>query len=90
MTVLLSTHTTVLFAIILTFVFTVYSTSSEIGSFSKMHQLLTAAAEAAPVDGNAHGSYLTLRCKNGIIFGAINIVGNFVCSPLTLHRKSEV
>lgn len=49
-----------------------------------MHQLLTAAAEAAPVDGNAHGSYLTLRSKNGLIFGAINIVGNFVRTPAYL------
>ncbi|KAF7297841.1 Urea transporter [Mycena kentingensis (nom. inval.)] len=71
------THTTVLFAIILVFVFTVYATSDKIGSTEKMHDLLTAAAEANPVSGNAHGSYLTLRSKNGLIFGVINIIGNF-------------
>lgn len=37
-----STHTTVLFAIILTFIFTVYATSDKIGSFAKMHELLAA------------------------------------------------
>ncbi|KAL5532400.1 hypothetical protein ACEPAF_5970 [Sanghuangporus sanghuang] len=71
------THTTVLFGIILTFVFTVYATSSKIGSIENMHTLLTAASERAPVSGNAGGSYLTMRSKNGLIFGVINIVGNF-------------
>ncbi|KDR70212.1 hypothetical protein GALMADRAFT_144884 [Galerina marginata CBS 339.88] len=71
------THTSVLFAIILTFVFTVYATSDKIGSPKKMHELLTAAAAAAPIPGNAHGSYVTMRSKNGLIFGVINIIGNF-------------
>jgi Na+/proline symporter len=56
-----STHTTVLFAIILTFVFTVYATSDLIGSPGRMHDLLTAAAAANPVPGNAHGSYITVN-----------------------------
>ncbi|KAN0125892.1 urea transporter [Russula decolorans] len=71
------THTTVLFAIILTFVFTVYATSPKIGSPAKMHELLASAAAARPVSGNAHGSYMTMRSKNGLIFGVINVVGNF-------------
>ncbi|KAL4063427.1 urea transporter [Scleroderma citrinum] len=71
------THTTVLFAIILTFVFTVYATSAYIGSISKMHFLLSEASSLSPVPGNAGGSYLTLRSKNGLIFGIINLVGNF-------------
>ncbi|PPQ88172.1 hypothetical protein CVT25_005137 [Psilocybe cyanescens] len=71
------THTTVLFAIILTFVFTVYATSDKIGSPRKMHELLSAASAANPVPGNAHGSYITMRSKNGLIFGVINIIGNF-------------
>jgi urea-proton symporter len=72
-----STHTTVLFSIILTFIFTVYATSPKIGSPAKMHELLTAAAVSRPVSGNAHGSYITMRSKNGLIFGVINVVGNF-------------
>ncbi|TFK34666.1 urea transporter [Crucibulum laeve] len=71
------THTTVLFAIILTFIFTVYATSDKIGSPSKMHELLAAASAAAPIEGNAKGSYITMRSKNGLIFGVINIIGNF-------------
>ncbi|KAG1895432.1 urea transporter [Suillus fuscotomentosus] len=71
------THTTVLFAIILTFMFTVYATSGYIGSISRMHYLLGEVSKISPVAGNAGGSYLTLRSKNGLIFGVINLVGNF-------------
>ncbi|KAL4252377.1 sodium:solute symporter (SSF) family protein [Abortiporus biennis] len=71
------THTSVLFAIIFVFVFTAYATSDKIGSPSQMHALLAAASEAAPVSGNAHGSYVTMRSKNGLIFGVINVIGNF-------------
>ncbi|KAF8678108.1 sodium solute symporter (SSF) family [Rhizoctonia solani] len=71
------THTAVLFAIILTFIFTAYSTSPKIGSPSRMHELLVEASIAKPVAGNAQGSYLTMRSKNGLIFGVINIIGNF-------------
>jgi len=42
-----------------------------------MYSLLEAASSVAPVDGNRHGSYLTMRSKNGLIFGVINIIGNF-------------
>ncbi|KIJ49246.1 hypothetical protein M422DRAFT_777727 [Sphaerobolus stellatus SS14] len=71
------THTTVLFAIIFVFVFTVYATGPKIGSPAIMHDLLSKAAEMTPVAGNAGGSYLTMRSKNGLIFGVINIIGNF-------------
>ncbi|KAG2123817.1 urea transporter [Suillus clintonianus] len=71
------THTTVLFAIILTFVFTVYATSGDIGSIRHMHYLLGEVSQISPVAGNAGGSYLTLRSKNGLIFGVINLIGNF-------------
>jgi len=74
-----STHTTVLFAIIFVFIFTVYATSDKIGSIGKMHELLTAAAAKAPVRGNAQGSYITMRSKNGLIFGVINVIGNCEC-----------
>jgi urea-proton symporter len=63
----------VLFAIIFVFMFTVYATSDKIGSISKMHELLVDAATATPVPGNAGGSYLTMRSKNGLIFGVINV-----------------
>jgi urea-proton symporter len=71
------THTTVLFVIIMVFMFSVYSTSSKIGSPSEMWNLLTEAAIKKPVVDNKDGSYLTMRSKNGLIFGVINVIGNF-------------
>ncbi|KAI0028046.1 urea transporter [Vararia minispora EC-137] len=71
------THTTILFAIILTFCFTVYATSPKIGSPRAMHDLLQAVSAANPVAGNAQGSFLTMRSRNGLIFGVINVIGNF-------------
>lgn len=38
-----------------------------------MYELLVLAAERAPVAGNAGGSYLTMRSKNGLIFGILNL-----------------
>jgi len=71
------THTTVLFIIIMIFVFTVYGTSDKIGSPKAMHDLLAKLSAANPVPDNAGGSYLTMRSTGGIIFGIINLVGNF-------------
>ena len=42
-----------------------------------MHSLLVQAAEDHPVSGNVQGSYLTMRSTNGLIFGVINVIGNF-------------
>ncbi len=45
-------HTALIFAIIVTFGFTVYGTSDLIGSPDAMFDMLKSAAIAAPVDGN--------------------------------------
>ncbi|KAG8936949.1 hypothetical protein FRC02_009086 [Tulasnella sp. 418] len=71
------THTAVLFVIIMVFVFTVYATSPKIGSPARMHELLSNLTASHPVEDNAGGSYLTMRSVGGIIFGIINLVGNF-------------
>lgn len=70
-------HTVALFIIILVFGFTVYATSDKIGSPSKMVDLLNEASKTTGPPGNAHKSYLTMDSYNGMIFGIINIVGNF-------------
>jgi len=62
--------------------FTVYATSDKIGSIEKMHELLVNAAVDMPVDGNAGGSYLTMRSKNGLIFGVINVSSSLHCLGL--------
>jgi Na+/proline symporter len=61
----------------LTFVFSVYATSDKIGSVVRMHELLDQATKENPVAGNASGSYLTMRSKSGLIFGVINLVGEY-------------
>jgi Na+/proline symporter len=63
--------------VLLTFAFTAYATSDILGSPTKVYELLQKAAAKHPVDGNAEGSYLTMRSKEGAIFFVINIVGNF-------------
>jgi len=71
-------HTVALFIIILVFGFTVWATSPKIGSVGKMMKLLdevTARGDGPP--GNAENSYLTMDSYGGVIFGIINIVGNF-------------
>ena len=63
--------------IILIFAFTAYATNENLGSPGKVYDLLVQAASSHPVDGNAEGSYLTMRSKEGAVFFVINIVGNF-------------
>ncbi|KAF4497016.1 urea active transporter [Fusarium agapanthi] len=70
-------HTVIILVIILIFALTAYATGSELGSPGEVYDALTKAAKTHPVDGNAEGSYLTMRSREGIIFFVINIVGNF-------------
>ena len=70
-------HTVVILVILLMFAFTAYATNENLGSPAKVYDLLVAAAAKHPVEGNAGGSYLTMRSKEGAIFFVINIVGNF-------------
>ncbi|GIZ42436.1 hypothetical protein CKM354_000570700 [Cercospora kikuchii] len=70
-------HTVVILVIILTFAFTAYATGSQLGSPGAVYDLLMEATERHPVEGNAGGSYLTMKSKEGVIFFVINIVGNF-------------
>lgn len=70
-------HTIIIFAVILIFVSTVYFTSPITGGVQGMYDKLLKAAELRPVDGNAAGMYLTMASMGGLIFGIINIVGNF-------------
>lgn len=70
-------HTVMILIIIMLFAFTTYATSPILGSPGKVYDLLVAAAQRHPVDGNTDGSYLTMHSKQGAIFFVINIVGNF-------------
>lgn len=70
-------HTVVILIILLMFAFVAYATNEHLGSPGKVFDLLVEAAKNHPVEGNAGGSYLTMRSKEGAIFFVINIVGNF-------------
>ncbi|KAJ8651452.1 hypothetical protein O0I10_012995 [Lichtheimia ornata] len=71
------THTVAILIVILYVVFTVYVSSSQIGSIERMYDLLTIASINNPIEDNAEGSLLTMSSVQALIFGIINIVGNF-------------
>ncbi|KAG8630355.1 hypothetical protein KVT40_001974 [Elsinoe batatas] len=70
-------HTVVILVILFIFSFSTYATNSILGSPGRVWDALKAAAERHPVEGNAQGSYLTMRSREGGIFFVINIIGNF-------------
>lgn len=70
-------HTVIILVIILIFAFTTYATNDQLGSPGKVWDILTELAKTEPVEGNAHGSFLTMASRNGGIFFVINIAGNF-------------
>ncbi|KAJ2899515.1 uncharacterized protein MKZ38_003009 [Zalerion maritima] len=70
-------NTFIMLVIIIIYGFEVYASNPLLGSPARVYELLVEAAARHPVDGNAGGSYLTMRSTDGIIFFVINIVGNF-------------
>ena len=67
----------IILIIIFIFAFSAYATNEVAGSPGKVWELLVDASRRHPVEGNAEGSYLTMKSKEGAIFFVINIVGNF-------------
>ncbi|BCR84269.1 sodium:solute symporter family protein [Aspergillus chevalieri] len=70
-------HTVVILVVIFLFAFSAYATNATLGSPGRVYDALVAAAKLNPVEGNAEGSYLTMRSKEGGIFWIINLIGNF-------------
>ncbi|GLU05278.1 hypothetical protein SLE2022_223870 [Rubroshorea leprosula] len=85
-------HSIIVHVILVIFVYLVYTASNELGSPSVVYKrLLEVAAKSricqepishsgqscGPVSGNYKGSYLTMLSSGGLVFGIINIVGNF-------------
>ena len=70
-------HTIIIFVTILTFVSAVYINTDITGGIEGMYDKLVQAAEIRPVEGNAAGAFLTMASAGGLMFGIINIVGNF-------------
>lgn len=70
-------HTIIIFVTILTFVTAVYVNTDITGGIEGMYDKLVEAAKLSPVEGNAAGAFLTMASMGGLMFGIINIVGNF-------------
>ncbi len=70
-------HTIIIFVVILTFVAAVYVNTDITGGIDGMYDKLVAAADLRPIEGNAAGAFLTMASIGGLMFGIINIVGNF-------------
>ncbi|KAL2007849.1 hypothetical protein VTN00DRAFT_7831 [Thermoascus crustaceus] len=70
-------HTIAIIVIIFMFAFSAYATNENLGSPGKVFDILVEVAKSRPVEGNAEGSYLTMRSKQGGIFFVINLIGNF-------------
>ena len=79
-------HTVIIYSVIITFVAMVFFISPMTGGIEGMYNKLAEAAVLKPVleptfvpgePGNAMGAYLTMASAGGLIFGVINIVGNF-------------
>ncbi|BGP12235.1 hypothetical protein JCM10213v2_000147 [Rhodosporidiobolus nylandii] len=67
----------ILFVILYIFLFTIYGTSSAVGSPGKLWDLLQDAAVLAPVDGNTGGSYTTMKSNGGIFFAGTTMASGF-------------
>ncbi|XVF57430.1 hypothetical protein PTKIN_Ptkin06aG0204700 [Pterospermum kingtungense] len=85
-------HSVVVHVALVIFVYLVYTASDKLGSPSIVHNRLQEIASklrschepishngqsCGPINGNYKGSYLTMLSSGGIVFGIINIVGNF-------------
>ncbi|XP_044503570.1 urea-proton symporter DUR3-like isoform X1 [Mangifera indica] len=85
-------HSVIVHVVLVIFVYLVYTASSELGSPSVVYNRLVEVASKSrickepfshdgqscgPVNGNYKGSYLTMLSSGGLVFGIINIVGNF-------------
>ena len=70
-------NTAIMLSVVIFFVVVIYFLSPDIGGIFGMYEKLSSAAFLKPVEGNASGSYLTMASTGALIFGIINIVGNF-------------
>lgn len=83
-------HSVIVHIVLVIFVYLVYVASSELGSPDVVYRRLLEVASktrscqgqgqgqsCGPVSGNYKGSYVTMLSSGGLVFGIINIVGNF-------------
>jgi Na+/proline symporter len=73
-------HVAVIYIALCTFAFLIYANPSSnvgLGSISKVYDNLSAMSTMRPVPHNKEGSLLTMWSMEGLVFGIINVIGNF-------------
>lgn len=70
-------NTSLIFIVILILVTSIYFYNPNIGGIIGLFEDLQLASTINPVEGNSGGSFLTLASVGALIFGIINIIGNF-------------
>ncbi|KAF3335918.1 urea-proton symporter DUR3-like protein [Carex littledalei] len=85
-------HSVIVHVVLVVFVFLVYMSSKQLGSPKTVYNHLMEVTSThrvcsdpishygqacGPINGNYKGSFLTMLSSGGLIFGIINIVGNF-------------
>lgn len=70
-------NTSLIFVVILILVVGIYFYNPHIGGITGLFEGLQKASIVNPVEGNSGGSFLTLASVGALIFGIINIIGNF-------------
>ncbi len=70
-------NTSFIFIVILILVVGIYFFNPHIGGITGLFEGLQSASSLNPVEGNSGGSFLTLASIGALIFGIINIIGNF-------------
>nr|XP_023903865.1 urea-proton symporter DUR3 isoform X1 [Quercus suber]POE45941.1 urea-proton symporter dur3 [Quercus suber] len=85
-------HSVIVHVVLVVFVYLVYTGSGELGSPSEIYNRLVEVASKSriceqpvshygqscgPVSGNYKGTYVTMLSSGGLVFGIINIIGNF-------------
>lgn len=70
-------HVAIIYVALCIFMFMVYTSFDSLGSPKVVYEHLRAVEVKHPVADNMGGSYLTMFSRSGLIFGIINIIGNF-------------
>jgi SSS family transporter len=71
-------HVAIIYIALCIFMFQIYTTDPMLGSPKKVWDHLNVMAGIVPVPGNhPHGVMLTMKSHDGLLFGIINIIGNF-------------
>jgi Na+/proline symporter len=85
-------HVTIIYIALVVYTFSIYTANKDLGSPGKVWDNLMVMAGVVPVEGNRGGSYVTMLSQQGLVFGVINIIGNFgtvFVDQVLLSQESE-